>query len=65
MVDETKSRQEQVLAMHLLNFFFARPFLTPPCSLPHTTSCLAAPHTTACLLAPSQSLDRTINISLQ
>ena len=33
MVDETKSRQEQVLAMHSLNFFFARPFLTPPCSL--------------------------------
>ena len=33
MVDETKSRQEQVLAMHSLNFFFARPFLAPPCSL--------------------------------
>ena len=33
MVDETKSRQELVLAMHSLNFFFARPFLTPPCSL--------------------------------
>ena len=33
MDDETKSRQEQVLAMHSLNFFFARPFLAPPCSL--------------------------------
>ena len=33
MVDETKFRQEQVLAMHSLNFFFTRPFIAPPCSL--------------------------------